>query len=72
LAKDSGTSVRTWGKEVHPGVVLSLAEQPDGSRVLVAVEISPGYDRDMDNVSFERRDDDGNVTLRVPADRISD
>jgi len=72
LAETPEGTVRTWGKEVSPGVVLSLAEQPGGRRVLTAIEIAPGPDRDMANLSFERRGEAGDVTLCVPADRLKD
>jgi len=43
---------KTYGQEVFPGVIFSYAETPEG-RILTAIEVESGPDRDLSSVQFE-------------------
>lgn len=53
-----------YGREVAPGVILHYARKPEGD-VLVSIEIERRPGRDLHDVSFERRDEEGNVVFQT-------
>jgi hypothetical protein len=53
-----------YGREVAPGVVFHYRRGEEEDE-LVSIEIEDWPDRDLRNVSFEQRDDEGNVVFQT-------
>lgn len=57
-------------REVAPGVILHYGRSADGAPTgeLLSIEVEPRAGRDLQRLAFERFDERGEVTSRVPAD----
>lgn len=57
-------------REVAPGVILHYGRSADGTPTgeLLSIEVEPEAGRNLQRIAFERFNERGEVTTRVPAD----
>lgn len=52
-----------WGSEVMPGITVHYGNDANGERLPAMIEISEYPGMDLSGLSFEERDEEGNVAL---------